>query len=109
MFGFWFSDAMNAQSWEAPATILAAGLTWSVALPHFISPAPNEMQARGYCVHHFRKYMLYRSSCFEWNDRCPSSCSLPRRNSVRLRSTYILFRLFFSPSYTPFTPHLVHL
>ena len=30
MFGFWFSDAMNAQSWEAPATILAAGLTWSV-------------------------------------------------------------------------------
>lgn len=28
MFGFWFSDAMNAQSWMAPATILAVGLTW---------------------------------------------------------------------------------
>jgi NCS1 family nucleobase:cation symporter-1 len=101
MFGFWFSDAMNAQSWEAPATILAAGLTWSVAPHCFISPASNEMQARGYCVHHFRKYMLYRSSCFEWNDRCPSSCAIPRRNSFRLRSTYIHFHLFFSPSYTP--------
>lgn len=27
MAGFWFSDALNAQSWEAPATILAVGLT----------------------------------------------------------------------------------
>lgn len=32
MFGFWFSDAMNAQSWEAPATILAVGLTWREAI-----------------------------------------------------------------------------
>lgn len=32
MFGFWFSDAMNAQSWEAPSAILAAGLTWWVFL-----------------------------------------------------------------------------
>jgi NCS1 family nucleobase:cation symporter-1 len=28
MAGFWFSDALNAQSWEAPSSILAVGLTW---------------------------------------------------------------------------------
>jgi NCS1 family nucleobase:cation symporter-1 len=33
MLGFWFSDAMNAQSWEAPASILAVGLTWCVQIP----------------------------------------------------------------------------
>ncbi len=32
MLGFWFSDAMNAQSWEAPASILAVGLTWREAV-----------------------------------------------------------------------------
>lgn len=30
MFGYWFSDALNAQSWMAPASIIAIGLTWSV-------------------------------------------------------------------------------
>jgi len=28
MLGFWFSDALNAQGWEAPAAIIAGGLTW---------------------------------------------------------------------------------
>ncbi|KAH8667465.1 allantoin permease [Tricladium varicosporioides] len=28
MGGYWFSDALNAQSWEAPAAIIAVGLTW---------------------------------------------------------------------------------
>jgi hypothetical protein len=28
MLGFWFSDALNAQGWEAPAAIIAVGLTW---------------------------------------------------------------------------------
>lgn len=32
MAGFWFSDALNAQSWEAPATILAVGLTYREAI-----------------------------------------------------------------------------
>jgi NCS1 family nucleobase:cation symporter-1 len=32
MAGFWFSDALNAQSWEAPSTILAIGLTWREAV-----------------------------------------------------------------------------
>ncbi|KAL1985664.1 hypothetical protein VTN96DRAFT_7531 [Rasamsonia emersonii] len=32
MFGFWFSDALNAQGWEAPAAILAVGLTWREAV-----------------------------------------------------------------------------
>jgi NCS1 family nucleobase:cation symporter-1 len=32
MAGFWFSDALNAQSWEAPASILAVGLTWREAV-----------------------------------------------------------------------------
>jgi len=27
-FGYWFSDALNAQSWMAPASIIAIGLTW---------------------------------------------------------------------------------
>ena len=30
MFGYWFSDALNAQSWMAPASIIAIGLTWYV-------------------------------------------------------------------------------
>lgn len=29
--GFWCSDAMNAQGWEAPSSIIAAGLTWREA------------------------------------------------------------------------------
>ena len=28
MFGYWFSDALNAQSWMAPAAIITLGLTW---------------------------------------------------------------------------------
>ncbi|TAQ89492.1 hypothetical protein B7494_g2156 [Chlorociboria aeruginascens] len=32
MLGFWFSDAMNAQAWEAPASIIALGLTWREAV-----------------------------------------------------------------------------
>ncbi len=28
MFGYWFSDALNAQSWMAPASIISLGLTW---------------------------------------------------------------------------------
>lgn len=32
MAGFWFSDALNAQSWEAPSSILAVGLTWREAV-----------------------------------------------------------------------------
>ncbi|RDW64137.1 hypothetical protein BP5796_10639 [Coleophoma crateriformis] len=32
MLGFWFSDAMNAQGWQAPSAILAAGLTWREAV-----------------------------------------------------------------------------
>ncbi len=29
--GFWFSDALNAQGWEAPSSIIQAGLTWKEA------------------------------------------------------------------------------
>ena len=29
--GFWFSDALNAQGWEAPSSIISAGLTWKEA------------------------------------------------------------------------------
>ncbi|SMR58309.1 unnamed protein product [Zymoseptoria tritici ST99CH_1E4] len=32
IFGFWVSDAMNAQGWQAPAAILAVGLTWREAI-----------------------------------------------------------------------------
>jgi len=32
MFGYWFSDALNAQSWMAPASIIALGLTWREAV-----------------------------------------------------------------------------
>ncbi|KAG4418386.1 hypothetical protein IFR04_008453 [Cadophora malorum] len=32
MAGFWFSDALNAQSWMAPSSILAVGLTWREAI-----------------------------------------------------------------------------
>ncbi|KAK3319511.1 allantoin permease [Cercophora scortea] len=32
MFGYWFSDALNAQSWMAPASIIAIGLTWREAV-----------------------------------------------------------------------------
>ncbi|KAK6365953.1 hypothetical protein LTS17_010920 [Exophiala oligosperma] len=30
--GFWFSDALNAQGWEGPASIIQGGLTWREAL-----------------------------------------------------------------------------
>ena len=30
--GFWFSDALNAQGWESPASIIQAGLTWREAI-----------------------------------------------------------------------------
>lgn len=32
IFGFWVSDAMNAQGWMAPASIIAVGLTWREAI-----------------------------------------------------------------------------
>ncbi|KAJ0420581.1 permease for cytosine/purines, uracil, thiamine, allantoin-domain-containing protein [Aspergillus carlsbadensis] len=32
MLGFWLSDALNAQGWQAPAAILAVGLTWREAI-----------------------------------------------------------------------------
>jgi nucleobase:cation symporter-1, NCS1 family len=32
ILGFWSSDALNAQGWEAPSSILAAGLTWREAI-----------------------------------------------------------------------------
>ncbi|EME48022.1 hypothetical protein DOTSEDRAFT_167544 [Dothistroma septosporum NZE10] len=32
IFGFWISDAMNAQGWMAPAAIIAVGLTWREAV-----------------------------------------------------------------------------
>lgn len=31
VIGFWFSDALNAQGWEAPSSILQLGLTWKEA------------------------------------------------------------------------------
>ena len=31
-FGYWFSDALNAQNWMAPASIIALGLTWREAI-----------------------------------------------------------------------------
>ncbi|GIZ36896.1 hypothetical protein CKM354_000036200 [Cercospora kikuchii] len=32
IFGFWMSDAMNAQGWMSPAAIIALGLTWREAV-----------------------------------------------------------------------------
>lgn len=32
ILGFWCSDALNAQGWEGPSSIIAAGLTWREAL-----------------------------------------------------------------------------
>ncbi|KAJ9144557.1 Allantoin permease [Pleurostoma richardsiae] len=32
VLGFWFSDALNAQGWMAPASIIALGLTWREAI-----------------------------------------------------------------------------
>ncbi|KAJ8100967.1 permease for cytosine/purines, uracil, thiamine, allantoin-domain-containing protein [Lipomyces tetrasporus] len=32
ILGFWFSDALNMQGWEAPASIIAVGLTWREAI-----------------------------------------------------------------------------
>jgi len=31
LLGFWCSDALNAQGWEGPSAIIAAGLTWREA------------------------------------------------------------------------------
>jgi NCS1 family nucleobase:cation symporter-1 len=32
ILGFWSSDALNSQGWEAPSSIIAAGLTWREAI-----------------------------------------------------------------------------
>jgi NCS1 family nucleobase:cation symporter-1 len=32
IFGFWMSDAMNAQGWMSPAAIITIGLTWREAI-----------------------------------------------------------------------------
>ncbi|KAK9236614.1 permease for cytosine/purines, uracil, thiamine, allantoin-domain-containing protein [Lipomyces kononenkoae] len=32
ILGFWFSDALNMQGWEAPSSIIAVGLTWREAI-----------------------------------------------------------------------------
>lgn len=32
ILGFWCSDAINIQGWEAPSSIIAAGLTWREAI-----------------------------------------------------------------------------
>jgi hypothetical protein len=32
ILGFWCSDALNAQGWEAPSSIIASGLTWREAI-----------------------------------------------------------------------------
>ncbi|KAK4556245.1 hypothetical protein LTR86_006389 [Recurvomyces mirabilis] len=32
ILGFWISDAMNAQGWQAPSSIIAVGLTWREAV-----------------------------------------------------------------------------
>ncbi|KAI7474177.1 uridine permease-like protein Fui1 [Hortaea werneckii] len=32
ILGFWISDALNAQGWEAPSSIIALGLTWREAV-----------------------------------------------------------------------------
>jgi nucleobase:cation symporter-1, NCS1 family len=31
VMGFWFSDALNAQGWEGPSSIIQLGLTWREA------------------------------------------------------------------------------
>jgi NCS1 family nucleobase:cation symporter-1 len=31
VLGFWFSDALNAQGWEGPSSIIQLGLTWREA------------------------------------------------------------------------------
>jgi len=41
MFGYWFSDALNAQSWMAPASIIALGLTWREAVVCIIVSVAN--------------------------------------------------------------------
>lgn len=32
VLGFWISDAMNSQGWQAPSAIIAVGLTWREAI-----------------------------------------------------------------------------
>lgn len=32
VLGFWFSDALNAQGWEGPSSIIQLGLTWREAI-----------------------------------------------------------------------------
>lgn len=41
LLGFWFSDALNAQGWEAPSSIIAAGLTWREAV--YLSMFPEDI------------------------------------------------------------------
>lgn len=48
--GFWFSDALNAQGWEGPASIIQGGLTWREALYLRTSSPPSPPSTSTYML-----------------------------------------------------------
>lgn len=50
ILGFWCSDALNSQGWEAPSSIIAAGLTWREAVYlSTLTIEPNENVRESHC------------------------------------------------------------
>lgn len=88
LFGFWLSDALNAQGWEAPSSIIAAGLTWReavylsrfffsflVSIPHFFACSLKIIKADIISYHWLHDG--YRAIDAERNYRRPLSHSIP--------------------------------
>lgn len=93
ILGFWCSDALNAQGWEGPSSIIAAGLTYREAiylcelsfelfLPQ--SSLTNSTSAHG-------SYGRHDSPHVQWSDWRRLPYSLPNRCQIVVR---LLFRSF---------------
>ncbi|KAL3474412.1 permease for cytosine/purines, uracil, thiamine, allantoin-domain-containing protein [Aspergillus californicus] len=68
MLGFWFSDALNAQGWQAPAAIIAVGLTWREAIiciifGHLVTTVPLALNGGVGAYLHIPFPVAMRSSC----------------------------------------------
>ncbi|KAL4862426.1 hypothetical protein BDV12DRAFT_190438 [Aspergillus spectabilis] len=68
MLGFWFSDALNAQGWQAPAAIIAVGLTWREAIiciifGNLVTTVPLALNGAVGAYLHIPFPVAMRSSC----------------------------------------------
>ncbi|KAK6000566.1 hypothetical protein QM012_003291 [Aureobasidium pullulans] len=71
LLSFWCSDALNAQGWEAPSAIIAAGLTWKEAIYLSITGGMVDaiplMLNGAIGAHYHIPYPIVARACFGFN------------------------------------------